>query len=95
MKSQAIDFVYQLAKSDICYFYKDTIDTLNQVKIEAMRILKNNESKPTIQLKALDTIIKTELAAFEVLSQGPLIMSVKALNERVERIETGRQQINT
>ena len=42
--------------------------------------------------QALDTVIKCELAAFDVLQQGPTVLSIKMLNERVEKIEQSAGQ---
>jgi DNA-binding CsgD family transcriptional regulator len=87
MKSQAVDFVYQLVRSDICYFYQGTFNTLKQVKAKAMEIYSNNKNKPNIQLKALDTVIRCELASFDMLQQGPTVTAVRGLSERLERLE--------
>ena len=43
--------------------------------------------KLRIQLKALDVIVKTKLAAFEILANDSLILSVKTLNEGLEKRE--------
>ena len=51
------------------------------------KIYNNNESKLQIQLKVLDTIVKTKLAAFEILANGFLILSVKTIIEGLEKRE--------
>ena len=40
-----------------------------------------------IQLQALNAIVKTKLAAFEILANGFLILSVKTHNEGLEKRE--------
>ena len=50
-------------------------------------IYNNNKSKLQIQLKALDAIVKTKLAAFEIMANGSLILRVKTLNGGLEKRE--------
>ena len=41
LKQAANQFVYNLAKSDLCYFYKDIIDDLNKARMNAWPIMVN------------------------------------------------------
>jgi hypothetical protein len=92
LKQDAMQFIYDLAKKDLAYFYHNTFQSLRQVKAKALSIYDSNQSKPVIQLKALDTVIKCDLASFDILQQGPTVMSVKGLNDRIEKLELSQQQ---
>ena len=65
--------------------YRQTILDLDHARHEYWNMYNSTNKKITAKdrLQALRIIGQLDLARFELLSKGELIMSVKALNERV------------
>jgi HTH domain len=85
LKNEAVDYLYDLCKQDLCFFYRQTILDLDHARHECWNMYNSTNKKITAKdrLQALRIIGQLDLARFELLSKGELIMSVKALNERV------------
>lgn len=89
LKALAQNFVYDLAKIDLAYHYKESIDGIQEVKRRVWFMLDNNKlQNPRDQIPALKLAKECDEAAFNLFSQGPSIMNIKALEERVNRIES-------
>ena len=86
-------FVYDLAKSDLAYYYKQSIDGIEEAKREAWRIYRNNNSEVSVKekLSALKLIIESNEARFKLLSQDLSILAVQSLEERLNKIEIAGQ----
>jgi transcriptional antiterminator len=84
-------FVYDLAKSDLAYSYKQCIDG-EEVKRKAWFIFNNELLNPKDKLLALKLIKECNEAKFALFKDGPSFMNLKALEERLNKIESG--QIN-
>lgn len=94
LRSQATTWVFKLAKENLAHFYKATIDDIDRAKQEAWKIYYNKEDKDIRtydKLKALNTIIVANVKRFELLTQGPTILSMKAMSERLQKIEENRR----
>ena len=91
LKELSKQFVYDLAKSDLAYSYKRCIDG-EEVKRKAWAIFKNELLNPRDKLLALKLIKECDEAMFALFKDGPSIMNLKALEERLIKIESG--QIN-
>jgi IS30 family transposase len=96
LKSDSQQFVYDLAKSDLAYYFKKSLDGIEEAKRESWKIFYNDKTLTRDKLLALKLVITSEESRFRLLTEGPGIMAVKSLNERVSRIEEGnnRQQVN-
>ena len=94
LKQMSQQFVYDLAKSDLAYCYKQCIDGIEEVKRKAWEAYRSNDSslKPRDKLLALKLIKECDEAKFTLFKDGPSIMNLKALEERLNKIEFG--QIN-
>jgi hypothetical protein len=91
-KELSQQFVYDLAKSDLAYYYKQCIDGIEEAKREAWRIYHhNNDFSVKEKLAALNLIVESNEARFKLLSQGHTILAVKALEERLNKIEIAGQ----
>lgn len=102
LKEAANQFVYNLAKQDLAFFYHQTISDIDHVRAECWKLyhsdssydiafLANNRKVTTKdRLQALRTILQADLARFELLSQGEMVMCVKAMEERLVNIEGGK-----
>lgn len=91
LKVQAQEFVYDLAKNDLCFYYKKSIDGIEEVNRKAWEIYRDNINMQT-KLSALKLAKECNESTFTLFSQGPSIMNIKALEERLNRIETAKGQ---
>jgi hypothetical protein len=89
-------FVFDLAKSDLAYYYKQSIDGIEEAKKEAWRIHKDNSTSVREKLAALKLIIEANEARFKLLSEGPSVLAMKSLEDRLNKIESmeARQEVN-
>lgn len=91
LKELSQRFVYDLAKSDLAYSYKQCIDGVEEVKRRAWLMFNNNELQNLKdKLLALKLIKECNEAKFTLFKDGPSIMNLKALEERLNKIESGK-----
>jgi hypothetical protein len=83
-------FVYDLAKSDLAYFYKQCLDGIEEVKRRGWNIFNgmNNNLTTRDRLLALKLIKECNEAKFALFKEGPTIMQVKSMEERLAHIES-------
>ena len=91
LKELSQQFVYDLAKSDLAYYYKQSIDGIEEAKREAWRLYRNNQVSLKEKLAALKLIVESNEARFKLLSEGPSILAIKSLEERMNKIEATGQ----
>ena len=92
LKQLSQQFVYDLAKSDLAYYYKQSIDGIEEAKREAWKIYNHNTDVSVKErLSALKLIVESNEARFKLLSEGPSILAVKSLEERLNKIEIAGQ----
>jgi transcriptional antiterminator len=89
LKEMSQQFVYDLAKSDLAYYYKQSLDGLDEVKKQAWTIyLSTNDNIQTKdRLAALRLIADCNVNKFELLNAGPSVLAMKSMEERLRRIE--------
>ena len=100
LKEMSQQFVFDLAKSDLAYYYKQCINGIDEVRRKAWEMLRddNHEQQPSSlmtpkdKLLALKLIKECDEGKFALFKDGPSIMNVKSLEERLSKIESG--QIN-
>ena len=89
LKELSQQFVYDLAKSDLAYYYKQCIDGIEEVRRKGWDIFKKyNNLVPRDKLLALKVIRECNESKFALFKEGPSIMNVKSLEERLETIES-------
>src|SRR5215831_2178385 len=93
LKELSQRFVFDLAKSDLAYYYKQCIDGIEEVKRKGWEIFNgqsNNNSNltPKDKLLALKVIRECNEAKFALFKEGPSIMHIKSLEERLQNIES-------
>ena len=97
LKQLSQRFVFDLAKSDLAYYYKQCIDGTEEVRRKGWEIFKeqsnNSNLTPKDKLLALKVIRECNEAKFALFKEGPSIMHIKSLEERLENIES--RQINS
>ncbi len=85
-------FIYDLAKSDLGFYYKQCIDGIEEAKKEAWVVAEQYggdsfDGGMKYKLKALDIIVQAEQAKFKLLTEGPNILSINAMSQRLDQIE--------
>ena len=102
LKSLAQGFVYDLAKTDLAYHYRQSIDGILEVKRRVWLMLDGNKlHNPKDQIPALKLAKECDEAMFNLFSQGPSIMNIKMLDSRISEIESinananGHGQVST
>ena len=90
LKELSQRFVFDLAKSDLAYYYKQCIDGIEEVRRKGWEIFKgqNNNLTPKDNLLALKVIRECNEAKFALFKEGPSIMHIKSLEERLQNIES-------
>lgn len=92
-------FVYDLAKGDLGFLYKTCLDGIDEVIIKAWKIHDLYESSPSLsfapaKLAALKVVIQAEVEKFKLLTEGPNVLAVNAMSERLDSIERSFQEDN-
>lgn len=87
LKEMSTRFVYDLAKSDLSFYYKQKLDSLDQVKREAWKLYDSTETTIKEKLLALKIIVASDETAFKLLSEGPAILAIKSLEDRLSCVE--------
>ena len=90
LKELSKQFVYDLAKSDLAYGYKQCIDGVEEVKRYAWSMFKNEQLGTKDKLAVLKLIKECDEAKFALFKDGPTIMNLKSLEERLDKIESGQ-----
>src|SRR5215216_2141628 len=82
LKVSSKKFVYDLAKSDLSFYFKKSIDGIQEVNRKAWELYRDNINMQT-KLLALKLAKECNEAIFSLFSQGPCIMNIRALEERL------------
>ena len=88
----AQQFVYDLAKSDLAYYYKQSINGIEEAKKESWKLYNDQTVPMRERLLALKLIIQSDETRFKLLSEGPGLLAVKSLEDRLNRIERMGEQ---
>ncbi|MPZ07271.1 MAG: HTH domain-containing protein [Nitrososphaeraceae archaeon] len=93
LKKMSQQFVYDLAHSDLAYYYKQCLNGLEEAKRKAWLIfnrLTESSSSGAVKdsLLALKLTVDCNEAQFSLFKEGPAIMQIKWLEERLAHIES-------
>jgi transcriptional regulator with XRE-family HTH domain len=82
-------FIFDLAKSDLAFYYQQCIESIEQVNRRAWQIHKDtsDEISTKDKLLALKIIIDAAQAKFSLFEKGPELLNAKELENRVDIIE--------
>jgi Trp operon repressor len=95
LKLEAEKFVFDLAKSDLAYYFKSSINGVEETAKEGWKIFLDSNTSTRDKLLALKIILTADETRFRLLSEGPSILAIKSLEERLNRIESmGKNQIH-
>ena len=87
LKQMSQQFVYDLAKSDLAYCYKQCINGIEEVKRKAWEIYRSNDASLTIKdkLLALKLAKECDEVKFTLFKDGPSIMNRKSIRREVKQ----------
>jgi hypothetical protein len=91
LKNMSRKFVYNLAKSDLAYCYKSCLDGVEEEKKQAWELFRHESLIPKDRLLALKIIKECNESRFALLKDGPSLMNIQMLEERINSIESARQ----
>ena len=99
LKQMSQQFVFDLAKSDLAYHYRQCINGIEEVRRKAWELIRDDnkeEEQQSLILKdkllVLKLIKECEEGKFALFKDGPSILNVKSLEERMHQIEI--RQVN-
>jgi len=99
LKQMSQQFVFDLAKSDLAYHYQQCINGIEEVRRKAWELIRDDnkeEEQQSLILKdkllVLKLIKEREEGKFALFKDGPSILNVKSLEERIYQIEI--RQVN-
>ena len=93
LKHMSQQFVFDLAKSDLAYHYQQCINGIEEVRRKAWELIRDDEEEQqqSLTLKDKLSILKLikecEEGKFALFKDGPSILNVKSLEERIHQIE--------
>jgi HTH domain len=99
LKRMSQQFMYELAKSDLAYYYRQCLDTMHEAERMIWDTYRNKERYIPAERKERDQLAKMVIdsvqARFSMFKDGPSVMSVMSMEERLEHIESrqGNQEI--
>jgi Homeodomain-like domain len=86
-------FVFDLAKGDLTYYYKQCIDGMDEIRREAWSLYKYGDWGNGVHLTVKEKIAALRLlkecdeAKFSLLEKGPSVLNVKGMEEKLEDIQ--------
>jgi hypothetical protein len=92
-------FIYDLAKSDLAFYYKDCINGIEECRREAWRIYHHYENVTgseyaKVKLMALKIAIQANELKHKLSSDGPNILAVNTMSEKIDHIEQSIKEAN-
>jgi IS30 family transposase len=93
LKQLSQQFIYDLAKSDLAYYYKQCLNGIEEVKRKAWEAYKSDDSSLKLKdkLLALKLIKECDEAKFALFKDSAVVMNLKSLEERLNKIEIAGQ----
>jgi len=99
LKQLSQRFVFDLAKGDLTYYYKQCIDGMDEIRKEAWSLYKYGDWSQGVHLSVKEKIAALRLlkdcneAKFTLLEKGPSVLSVKQMEENLENIQSKQIRI--
>ena len=95
LKRMSQQFVYDLAKSDLAFYYKQCLETIHEAERMIWETYRSREQRSEAERKERYQISKMIIdsvhARFTMFKDGPAIMQVKSMEERLTYIESGER----
>jgi hypothetical protein len=92
LKELSQRFVFDLAKGDLTYYFKQCIDGMDEIRREAWSLYKYGDWNQGIHLTVKEKIAALRLlkecneAKFALLERGHSVLNVKGIGEKLEEI---------
>jgi IS30 family transposase len=94
LKQMSQQFVFDLAKSDLAYHYQQCINGIEEVRRKAWELIRDDNKEEQHQslilkdkLLVLKLIKECEEGKFALFKDGPSILNVKSLEERIYQLD--------
>jgi transcriptional regulator with XRE-family HTH domain len=96
LREMSQQFMYDLAKSDLAYYYKQCLDTMHEAERMIWETYRNKEGKYTPaerkeRYQVANMIINSVQARFSMFQDGPSTMSIMSMEERLADIESRQE----
>jgi IS30 family transposase len=88
LKIESQQFVYDLAKSDLAYYYKQSLNGISETLKESWKIYNDPNVPVREKLLALKIINQSNETRYRLLSEGEGVLAFKTLQERLDKIES-------
>lgn len=94
LRQKSLQFVYDLAHSDLAYQYQQCLNGIQEAKRKAWTIFYRLNQQPHRPGAVKDSLLALKLtvdcneAQFSLFREGPAIMQIKRLEERLTHIES-------
>lgn len=89
LKQLSQRFVFDLAKGDLTYYYKQCIDGIDEIRREAWSLYKYGDWSQGVHLTVKEKVATLKLlkecseAKFALLEKGPSVLNVKRMEEKL------------
>ena len=83
LKEASRDYVNDIAKS-FGYYYQECIEGINQVRRESW-VMYLKENAPKIKLEALSLFKECNVSKFNLLADGPTVISIEKMRKKYEK----------
>lgn len=93
LKEMSQQFIYDLAKSDLAYCYKQCIDVITEGQRQVWEMIRSGKLLTKDKLLALRLIREFNESKFALFKDGPAVLNMKKLEERVEEIIGLQRQV--
>lgn len=96
LKQLSQRFVFNLAKGDLTYYYKQCIDGIDEIRREAWSLYKYGDWGQGVHLTVKEKIAALRLlkecneTKFALLEKGPSVLNLKAMEEKLGNIQIKR-----
>jgi hypothetical protein len=95
LRKQSQQFVYDLAKSGLAFYYKQCLDGIEEVRRKSWEIYNDdNHCQNNSLINTKDKLLCLKLikecneAKFALLKEGPAITNLRSLEDRISKIES-------
>jgi hypothetical protein len=88
LKEMSQQFMYDLARSDLAFFYLQCLNGVEAAKAEAWKILEENNLSAKNRIAAIKVIRECEMNRFSIFKDGPLVISLKQFQDKLEEFRT-------
>jgi IS30 family transposase len=86
LRDESVDFVHNLAKSDLAFQFHQSIRGVDEVKRRLWDLIYFDKSATKEKLVAYRLIMIAEETRFRLLEKGPIVMGIETAEQKLKRI---------